>query len=154
MSTYQLIRVLHQLAHDEEEKFLLAAKVTKFNMYVDDVLAGADSIEEARDMLKQVDGMLMAGSFHLQKWVSNEDSILNGIKAPRQLHHPKTFDGDLLQPALGLKRSHQSEALIFTFHKDVFAKGPATTVFVSLPDSEARAVLTQYCVHCTRMSSW
>ena len=123
---YLAIRVLHQLAHDEGEKFPLAAKVTKFNMYVDDVLAGADSVEEARDMVKQVDGMLMAGGFHLQKWVSNEDSILNDIEAPRQLNHPKTFDGDLVHRALGLKWSHQSDALIFTFNEDVIAKGPAT----------------------------
>jgi len=46
------IRVLQQLANDEEEKFPRACHVIRHFMYVDEVLAGANSLQETRLALR------------------------------------------------------------------------------------------------------
>jgi len=60
---YLALRVLKQLTHDEGSKFPEAAKILQSEMYVDEVLAGADTIELAQIKIQQLDKLLMAGGF-------------------------------------------------------------------------------------------
>jgi hypothetical protein len=80
---YLALRVLRQLAHDEESKYPLAAKIVLNDMYMDDVLSGADTLTLARTKASQIDKLLMAGGFQLQKWTSKSPSIVSDIDSCR-----------------------------------------------------------------------
>jgi len=64
---YLAIRTLLQLASDEECRFPQGALAVREHTYVDDVLAGGDSLEDALEIKKQTEQMLQAGGFSLSK---------------------------------------------------------------------------------------
>ncbi|KAM8701717.1 hypothetical protein ACLKA7_000073 [Drosophila subpalustris] len=73
------IRVMHQLAADEGQSFPLAVDVVKQQMYVDDILSGADNVEQAENIKNQVIGLMHSGTFELRKWASNDPRLLQNI---------------------------------------------------------------------------
>ncbi|XP_026828149.1 uncharacterized protein LOC113562575 [Ooceraea biroi] len=84
-SPFLAIRVILQLADDEEHRFPQAAQILRDDMYVDDVLSGADTPERAADKAKQLAQLLIAGGFPLQKWSTNDLTILANIHESSQL---------------------------------------------------------------------
>ncbi|XP_062714102.1 uncharacterized protein LOC115267934 [Aedes albopictus] len=54
-------RVLLQLANDEHDNFPEAAEVLRKDVYVDDLLSGANSIEQATRLRRQLDDLLSKG---------------------------------------------------------------------------------------------
>ncbi|XP_070526492.1 uncharacterized protein [Cardiocondyla obscurior] len=62
------IRVLRQLALDEEENYPKGASVLRQKMYMDDILTGADTVIKARELITQVINIAKAGGFMLAKW--------------------------------------------------------------------------------------
>ncbi|XP_043259316.1 uncharacterized protein LOC122401314 [Colletes gigas] len=69
-------RTLHQLADDEGHKFPLAAISLKNDFYVDDLLSGANTIQEALELKRQVTQILKLGGFELHKWASNKSEVI------------------------------------------------------------------------------
>ena len=65
---------------DLVHEFPLAAKMVEQSFYVDDGLMGADSIERAIDLRKEVQALLSRGGFLLRKWNSNETRVLHSIE--------------------------------------------------------------------------
>lgn len=65
---YLAIRTLLQLAQDEEHRFPKGVEVIRSNMYVDDILVGASTLEETFEIKGQVVGLLQAEGFQLSKW--------------------------------------------------------------------------------------
>jgi len=78
-STYLSVRVLHQLAEDEGFQFPIGAKALKNDLYVDDYLGGADSVQEALILQQQLRTLLEQGGFNLRKWASNNKKALKNI---------------------------------------------------------------------------
>ncbi|XP_033221154.1 uncharacterized protein LOC117175553 [Belonocnema kinseyi] len=56
-----------QLARDEGSYFPKAQAILENNLYVDDVLYGADTTEEANELREQVANLMRRGGFHLRK---------------------------------------------------------------------------------------
>jgi len=56
--------------------------------YVDDVLAGGDSLEDALEVKKQTEQMLQAGGFSLSKWAGSR-TILCPTGAQRLFSEPE-----------------------------------------------------------------
>lgn len=79
---YLANRTLQKLATDEESKFPLAAKMIREDMYVDDLVSGADSVEAAKEKAHQAIKLLSSAGFHLRKWMSNDEGFLESI--PRE----------------------------------------------------------------------
>ncbi|GFU00480.1 DUF1758 domain-containing protein [Trichonephila clavipes] len=61
------IRTLKQLCEDEKHRFPQAAKLAKDHFYVDDLLAGADSLDSARKIVHELQNLMSAGGFELRK---------------------------------------------------------------------------------------
>lgn len=78
------IRFLRQLATDEEERYSLGAAVLRCNVYVDDILMGADTLTEALDLQHQVIQICKAGGFPLKK-SSTDLELLEDIPAADKL---------------------------------------------------------------------
>ncbi|XP_062539105.1 uncharacterized protein LOC134207398 [Armigeres subalbatus] len=76
---YLATRALKQLAEDEQERYPLAAKAIDEDVYMDDVISGADDVDTAIKLRDQFDSMLLSGGFRLRKWASNREEVLKGI---------------------------------------------------------------------------
>lgn len=81
---FQAVRTLFQLADDEENEFPIAASVLKRNFYVDDCMAGANSITQVIKLLTDLTSLCAKGGFVLRKWVSNHVDILNAVPEEHQ----------------------------------------------------------------------
>lgn len=68
---YFALRVLRQLATDEEERFSQGPETLR-RVYMDDVLTGASTLESCRRLREQVSSLCMAGGFPLKKWATND----------------------------------------------------------------------------------
>jgi len=79
---------MHQLSYDEEESYPIGEKIVRRDFYVDDLIPGGDSVEEVREIRRQVMDLLSQGHFVIRKWCSNffvflRISYLNLIKIGR-----------------------------------------------------------------------
>ncbi|XP_076626738.1 uncharacterized protein LOC143344506 [Colletes latitarsis] len=78
---YLAIRTLLQLSRDEEEAYPLAARCLRSDVYMDDVVSGSDTLEEAGQLQQQLLALLRAGGFKLRKC----DQGTNFVGADREL---------------------------------------------------------------------
>ncbi|GFX42353.1 DUF1758 domain-containing protein [Trichonephila clavipes] len=70
---------IQQLAEEEIKKFPEASKVALEDFYVDDLITGTNSKEDAKKLVSQVIELMKKGGFPIQKWVSNESSVLESL---------------------------------------------------------------------------
>ncbi|KAI5750910.1 hypothetical protein M8J77_002368 [Diaphorina citri] len=78
-SPYQANRVIQQLASDEGDKYPQAAQTLREEIYVDDIVSGAASVGEAKDLRNQLISLLEAGGFTLRKWASSHPEALKDL---------------------------------------------------------------------------
>lgn len=76
---YLAIRVLKQLALDEKSNHPIGAKILDEDLYVDDVLSGADDVLTAKLARDSIINILKSGGFTLKKWASNKLELLSDI---------------------------------------------------------------------------
>lgn len=79
------IRTLRQLADDEAEETPLGAAVLRRDVYMDDILTGANTIREAKEIRSQLVRICRAGGFPLKKWSANDASLLEDLPAADRL---------------------------------------------------------------------
>ncbi|XP_029176360.1 uncharacterized protein LOC114944556 [Nylanderia fulva] len=72
---YLAIRTLLQLAEDEESRFPQGASAIRNHTYVDDILAGANTLADALELKLQLEGLLQAGGLHLSKWAATQATL-------------------------------------------------------------------------------
>ncbi|XP_046625025.1 uncharacterized protein LOC124307430 [Neodiprion virginianus] len=65
IAPYLAIRVLHQLVQDEGEQYPFASHVILENTYVDDILSGAEDVDQGREKINELNQWLKAGGFEL-----------------------------------------------------------------------------------------
>lgn len=75
-ASYLATRVLKHLADEYKHQYPVSCKVICDNFYMDDLLTGADSVEELAAIKSEVTYILKQGGFNLRKWSSNEMSLL------------------------------------------------------------------------------
>nr|XP_036677350.1 uncharacterized protein LOC118878459 isoform X2 [Drosophila suzukii] len=76
---FTAIRVIHQNASDERERYPLAGHVLKKEIYVDDVQTGHETIDGALKIRNDVIAALQSAGMELKKWASNHPDILESI---------------------------------------------------------------------------
>jgi len=96
------MRALQQLADNEEAHFPRGSVVLRRDVYMDDILTGASSIADAKDLQIQLQNLCMAGGFPLRKWSANDPALLADIPPEHRTKHESlswgTFQNSL--PAL------------------------------------------------------
>jgi len=95
------IRTLQQLASDEETRFPAGALALRRDVYTDDVLTGAHSVEEARHLRDQLLHLCRAG-FLLRKWASNAPSLINDLPPNLCSQRDRSWQSGDNHSALGL----------------------------------------------------
>ncbi|GFX36817.1 integrase catalytic domain-containing protein [Trichonephila clavipes] len=69
-------RTLKQLALDEAENFPLGSSVVMSDMYIDDVLTGAETLLEAKELKNQLINSFAKGGMVLHKWCGNNTELI------------------------------------------------------------------------------
>ncbi|XP_045446386.1 uncharacterized protein LOC123654528 [Melitaea cinxia] len=76
---YLAVRSLQELAYKECQNKPEIAKIILNDFYMDDVMTGSETLEDAYKIYKELTGVLAKGGFPLQKWKSNAKEILAKI---------------------------------------------------------------------------
>ena len=80
-SPYLAVKTLQQTAADHGGEHPTIQWHVQQSFYVDDFLGGAASVEEATLLYQQLSSTLEKGSFHLRKWRSSHQQVLEHIPA-------------------------------------------------------------------------
>ncbi|XP_043862253.1 uncharacterized protein LOC122756499 [Drosophila santomea] len=111
---FHAIRVLQQLAEDIQVPFPNASRIIQQHMYVDDVLAGANSVNEARSSIRELQAALSASGFPLRKWTSNNKSVLKDVPVENLLHSEfLDIDAESTAKTLGIRWRARSDEFYF-----------------------------------------
>ncbi|KAF2887223.1 hypothetical protein ILUMI_18950, partial [Ignelater luminosus] len=110
-STYLATRCLIELADKYKDKYLLAAAALENNTYIDDILCGANDIEETLSLQNELISLLTLGHFQLRKWVANSSELLRNIPPEKCYFDNIKFDknnNDYVK-TLGIQYNVQSD---------------------------------------------
>ncbi|XP_047027719.1 uncharacterized protein LOC124635810 [Helicoverpa zea] len=92
-SPFLAIRTLHQLANDHGASWPEAASILRHDTFMDDVTAGAPSVEAALNLKDGIINLLNCGKFELRKWSSNSPEFLAQLPS-EHCQVPKSFCDD------------------------------------------------------------
>ncbi|XP_029174769.1 uncharacterized protein LOC114943355 [Nylanderia fulva] len=110
-ASYLATRALQFLAEMYAEEFSAGSRRVKRDFYVDDLLTGADTIEEALALKNQIVKILNRGGFQLSKWHSNESVLINDMY---DKHNAKVqIDRDATSRILGILWNPSVDAFRF-----------------------------------------
>lgn len=79
-ASYLATRCLKHLAESYRTEYPFGSVRVQRDFYVDDLLTGANTIEEAKRARNEIIQLLRLGSFELSKWASNCPELLKGIR--------------------------------------------------------------------------
>ncbi|GFR21550.1 DUF1758 domain-containing protein [Trichonephila clavata] len=80
-ASYLATRCLFQVGLELERDNPTVSSLIKESFYIDDLMAGATSSEEAITSIKTLSQVLEARGFHLRKWRSNSPDVLSRISS-------------------------------------------------------------------------
>lgn len=104
---YLSIRVLKQLAVDSQNEHPIASDIIQNNFYVDDVLCGADTCEEAYFRYAELQAVMQSACLNLRKWSSNSSELLEKIPVEIQ---ERSATNDIIK-TLGIVWNTQTDML-------------------------------------------
>ena len=101
----------HQLEYDPE-----TIKTIKHNFYVDDCLKSVPNEDDAKMLVKELTDILHKGGFHLTKWVSNSQTVMEIITSEERAVTMKSLDYSTfpIERALGMKWDVRSDVFKFS----------------------------------------
>ena len=104
-SPYLAVRTLQQTASDHGQGYPVASCHITTSFYVDDLLAGAESVEKAVELYTSLRTVLSKGGFNLCKWRSSSPLVLDSIPPDLREKLPvkEVTDSSLYPKALGLE---------------------------------------------------
>lgn len=109
------LRTIKQLIQDEGDKFPLAVPSLIKGRYVDDIFGGADTIQQAQQIVQQLDKLCMAGGFPLKKWVSNHTSVIESIPQENRINFSSVhFQETMITQILGMNWNSLTDTFQFS----------------------------------------
>lgn len=110
-ASYLAIRSLIQVGIDCERSLPEISEIIKRDFYVDDLLSGADSIDDAKKLCTKLSNTLKSGCFKLRKWISSNPEVL--VDIPDIDVHPGILE-------FGDRESSRTLGLTWFFQTDHF----------------------------------
>ena len=123
-SAYHSIRALQEMAKETTNKQI--SEIILNDMYVDDLLSGCFSFEEAIDLQSEIISLLKSGGFDLRKWTSNKPDLVRRLdKSYHESGDDTVFDrDDYLIKTLGASWSPNTDQ--FSFNIELSDEVPNT----------------------------
>ena len=113
-SAFQAQRVLQQLVTDDGAQLPLAARALTCNVYIDDIVSGANDLDEALALRAELQSLTQCAGVELRKWAVNIPDALSSLPA-EHLEIPLVFSNDEQGlKILGLLWDPRSDC--FSFH--------------------------------------
>lgn len=109
---YHATRCLLYLAEKHQKEFPLASEIIKNDFYVDDLISGAESLEEAERIRSEVESVLHGAGLQLRKWSSNDPLLMNKIPASEHEKLLRINGNDVIK-ALGIVWQPSTDELQF-----------------------------------------
>lgn len=113
-ASFLATKVIHQLAELEENQFPKGASIARRDFYVDDLITGANSIEEALVIRDQVTTLLLKGGFVLRKWMSNNKDLLKDLPGRTMENSVLELDKHDTAKTLGVKWNRSRDAFQYS----------------------------------------
>ncbi|XP_076298577.1 uncharacterized protein LOC143217822 [Lasioglossum baleicum] len=152
---YLAIRTLQQLATYEGNRFPLATEIIQREIYVDDVLSGADTILKAQEKIRQVDECLKSGCFIFKKWPASDEKLLKHIPLENREHtSPVSLETEQFFNALGILWHPKSDSFAFTSCNTPAAQSRTTKRTVLSRKLWSAKLSWDEPIHRERMSQW
>ncbi|CAK1545369.1 unnamed protein product [Leptosia nina] len=90
----------------------LAAEALKGSFYMDDLIEGRDTLEEAKELQQQVINILRGAGMNIRKWSSNSKELTKNLNR-NQLDTPLDFKCSESRKTLGLRWHPDSDTFTF-----------------------------------------
>ncbi|XP_015119512.1 uncharacterized protein LOC107042827 [Diachasma alloeum] len=110
---YLAIRCLSQLADDEKEDYSEAALRIKRDLYVDDLLTGTESLQEALQLRDDITTVLKRDGLNLRQWASNHPQLLESLPEG-SVNLQLESDKDATIKAFGVHWDPQRDTIVYT----------------------------------------
>ncbi|XP_011858580.1 PREDICTED: uncharacterized protein LOC105556118, partial [Vollenhovia emeryi] len=111
---YLATRCLIQLANEVQPQLPEVAEVIRKDFYVDDLLTGTSTVEEAIRLRHEITRILGAAGFQLRKWASNDPAIIQDVPVKERNLNSIDFRSDGTTKTLGAVWKALSDSLTFT----------------------------------------
>jgi len=111
---YQATRCLRELSILNAINYPQAAEVIKRDLYVDDLLTGADSIEECIQIQNEITTISNSAGMNLRKWCSNSPKLVSNMKNKNlNAHVMLDLEDNDTTKTLGLVWNPKKDQLLF-----------------------------------------
>lgn len=90
------------------------------DFYVDDLLTGAETVEDTLTLRDEILEILRRGAFKLRKWSSNDKRLLNNM--PGEGTAEVRFDGEVSSRVLGILWNPARDGFRFAIESTVASK--------------------------------
>ncbi|KAK9736432.1 Pao retrotransposon peptidase [Popillia japonica] len=115
-ASFLAVRALHQAAMDNGADPRVI-NIIKSDFYMDDLITGTDTLEDAVYLKHQISDVLQRGCFPLRKWRSNEKEILGSGSIDSKDEYVLADKGSI--KTLGLLWNSQSDTLHYSVNLDI-----------------------------------
>lgn len=110
---FHATRALMEAALRHQDQYPEAVEHIMRDIYVDDLMSGADTISEAILLKNTITSILKGAGFHLRKWVSNVDQVLIDTAEDRSDQNIIEIEDSSLVKVLGLLWDPQEDCFHF-----------------------------------------
>ncbi|XP_011688916.1 PREDICTED: uncharacterized protein LOC105450668 [Wasmannia auropunctata] len=112
-SPFLAIRTVQRLADDEGHAFPRAKTILKEHLYVDDLLSGAETVNEARSIRDEIIALLKRGGFSIRQWASNDERVIGDL-ASGAVHANLRLDEDRSLKTLGIMWNARDDRILYS----------------------------------------
>ena len=105
-------RALRQIGEENKEIYPNASQVIMRDFYVDALLTGANTVEEAKQLKNELVQLLSAAGMELRKWASNKPQVFNESDHPNT---EKVIQTNKDPKTLGLLWNPESDQLKYKY---------------------------------------
>lgn len=106
-AAFLAVRCLFQAAIEYQKIYPKAAETIKNSFYMDDLIAGADTVERAIQLKHEITEILNAACFPLRKWCSNSKQIKENLEKTNDIY------------AISADENHKTLGLIWDSTNDI-----------------------------------
>lgn len=106
-------RVLKQLSIDEAHSHPIAAEILQRDFYVDDLLTGANTFQDALELRNDLVSITQRGGLILQKWASNEPRLIRDFSSKAEGELMSLDMSDTIK-TLGISWTVKNDTIVYT----------------------------------------
>lgn len=122
-ASFLAVRCLFRAAEQYERVYPEASRTIKRDFYMDDLISGAESVETAFELIKQITEILNEYKLPLHKWCSNATTLLNNSTDEDK---KIAISDDTIHKTLGLSWEPKYDILSYEVECDISGAAAAT----------------------------